>query len=431
MRRPHHPATLAALAAGAALAVAGPAAAQTTPTAPPPPTTTTPAPPGPGPAPGDTTVFTFSGRGWGHGVGMSQYGARGRALAGWSARRILTHYYRGARLTTVRRRVVRVLLAENLRSIAVWSPDRWRAIGARPNGATRTPLRTNAVYRLFVQTDGRLALQREGRTIATFMGRARVQGKSAAGIVAWGPQQPEAARRYRGGLRAVPMGDGTFDLVNVVGLEDYLKGVVPREMPAGWGDDAFAALAAQAVAARSYALATLSPGDVFDMYDDDRSQVYGGVAGEDARSSLAVARTKGRVLTYHGQVITAFFFSTSGGRTEDVQNVFTGSGPRPYLVSVADPFDRLSPYHVWPDPPTFTAARLGRLLGLDGPVAEITVLSRGRSPRVRQVLATTLSGKQATLTGSRIRAALGLRDTWFSVSKQKVSAATAQRLVRG
>ena len=65
------------------------------------------------------------------------------------------------------------------------------------------------------------------------------------------------------------------------------------------------------------------------------------------------------MLTYDGAVITAFFFSTSGGRTEDVQNVFR-SAPRPYLVSVADPFDRISPYHVWPDPPTFTAARLGR-----------------------------------------------------------------------
>jgi stage II sporulation protein D len=143
---------------------------------------------------------------------------------------------------------------------------------------------------------------------------------------------------------------GAFDLVNVVGLDDYLLGVVPREMPASWGDDSLAALVAQAVAARSYALATLKPTANYDLFDDDRSQVYGGVAAEDPRTTRAVQSTRGTVLTYDGAVITAFFFSTSGGRTEDVQNVFR-SGPRPYLVSVPDPYDRISPYHDWPDPP--------------------------------------------------------------------------------
>jgi stage II sporulation protein D len=131
------------------------------------------------------------------------------------------------------------------------------------------------------------------------------------------------------------------------------------------------------------------------------------------------------VLTYHGQVITAFFFSTSGGRTEDVQNVFRASGPRPYLVSVPDPFDRLSPFHVWPDPPTFTAARLGRLLTLDGPVTDVKILRRGVSPRVMEAQFTTVSGKKTTFTGTTLRSALGLRDTWFSVTPNR--AATAAR----
>jgi len=363
------------------------------------------------------SVFTFTGRGWGHGVGMSQYGARGRALQGWNAARILKHYYRGARRTTVRRGAVRVLLATGRRSVAVWSPGAWIAIGDRPNGRHVTKLRAGEIYQLLVLPDGRLALRRAGRVVAVFVGRVRVRSSAAGGSVAWGPRQPEEARRYRGGLRAVPSG-GTFDLVNVVGLEDYLKGVVPREMPATWGDDAFEALKAQAVAARTYALATISPGEVFDLFDDTRSQVYGGLAGEDPRTSRAVERTRGRVLTYDGEVITAFFFSTSGGRTEDVQHVFTSSPPRPYLVSVPDPYDRLSPYHVWPDPPTFSARRLGRLLRVNGPVVEITVLSRGSSPRVREALVTTRSGQQTVLSGATLKARLGLRDTWFDVEEQ-------------
>jgi stage II sporulation protein D len=127
------------------------------------------------------------------------------------------------------------------------------------------------------------------------------------------------------------------------------------------------------------------------------------------------------VLTYDGEVITAFFFSTSGGRTEDVQNVFRGSGPKPYLVSVPDPFDRISPYHRWPDPPTFSGARLGRLLGLDGPVTDVAVVRRGTSPRVIEARVTTTSGRRSTFSGATLRSSLGLRDTWFTVTRTPVA----------
>ena len=170
----------------------------------------------------------------------------------------------------------------------------------------------------------------------------------------------------------------------------------------------------------------MTPTTTFDLFDDDRSQVYGGVSAEDPRSTRAVVATRGTVLTYDGSVITAYFFSTSGGRTENVQNVFRGSGPRPYLVSVPDPFDRLSPYHVWPDPPTFSAARLGKLLGLDGPVTAVQILRRGASPRVIDARFTTKSGRQSSFSGTSLRSSLGLRDTWFSVTPNPASA-TARR----
>ena len=417
---------LTTLGLGAALALLIPSAGATTaaPTSPASPTSRTTQ------QADQATVFTFTGRGWGHGVGMSQYGARGRALAGWSGAQILRHYYRGTSLSAVRQRTVRVLLSTGRRSATVWSPGAWRAIGARPNGRNVTPLRAGATYRITTLSSGRLALVREGRRVAVFTGPLRVQARATGGWVAWGPAQPEAARRYRGGLRAVPTGAG-FDLVNVVGLDTYIRGVVPREMPAHWGDDAFPALVAQAVAARSYVLATMSPTANYDVFDDDRSQVYGGVSAEDPRTSRAVTATRGTVVTYDGRVITTYFFSTSGGRTEDVQNVFRGGTPRPYLVSVADPFDEISPYHVWPDPPSFSPADLGRRLGLDGPVTQVTVLRRGSSPRVIDARITTRSGSQTVLTGTTMRARLGLRDTWFTVTERRLPAAQAARVVGG
>src|SRR6202161_3441598 len=102
---------------------------------------------------------------------------------------------------------------------------------------------------------------------------------------------------------------------------------------------------AQAVAARSYALATLKPGQPFDLYADNRSQMYGGVAAETPATNDAVAVTAGQVLTYDGQIIVAYYDSNSGGRTAPVQDVFPGDAPEPYLVSVSDPYASLAPDH--------------------------------------------------------------------------------------
>ena len=98
-------------------------------------------------------------------------------------------------------------------------------------------------------------------------------------------------------------------VVNVVALEAYLRGVVPREMPKHWPLEA---LKAQAVAARSYALVRLLKGKPFDLYSDWRSQVYGGIAAEAPRATEAVQATAGQVVLYQGKVATTFFFSSSG-----------------------------------------------------------------------------------------------------------------------
>jgi stage II sporulation protein D len=356
-------------------------------------------------------VFTITGRGFGHGVGMPQYGARGAAEAGWDAPRILRYYFRGAQIGTISDGAVRVLLKAGAARTTVRSAGTWQAVDEATQPNTAIVLKPGAAYTVLPAPGGGLALATaSGAPVKAYPGPMRLQPVSPAGVLS------VDGARYRGAIRVLPAG-GRVEVVDVVEIEQYLEGVVPREMPAQWGDTAPAALEAQAIAGRSYAVATLNPKAAFDLYPDDRSQVYGGVAAEDPRTTRAVQATRGQVLTYGGRVIVAYFFSSSGGRTEDVQNVFPKAAPEPYLTSVPDPFDRGSPFHSWraPDRRVVTGAQLGRDLGLGGAVSALSVVQRGASPRVISMRVRTATGSQVDVTGARFRRALGLRDTWFYV----------------
>ena len=222
-------------------------------------------------------------------------------------------------------------------------------------------------------------------------------------------------RPYRGGVRVIPGRTGVR-AVNVVSLEQYLPSVVAREMPPGWGDDAPAALRAQAIAARSYAIATASDRGDFDLYDDQRSQVYGGVANEDPRSTAAVTATRGQALTYAGDVIVAYYTSASGGHTEDGRNVFPSSTPTPYLTGVDDPYDTEAPLHRWPQPPAYTGRELGERLGLPLPVIRIEPFELGTSGRWLRTRVWMLPmAPSAVVDGPTLRAKLELPDTWIDV----------------
>ena len=150
---------------------------------------------------------------------------------------------------------------------------------------------------------------------------------------------------------------GRLQVVNVVGVDPYIRGVVSQEVPDDWPLEV---VKAQAVAARSYALAQAAGRSI--LYSDTRSQVYGGIEAESDVGDKAVAATSRQVLMFDGKVATTFFFSSSGGRTADVEDVFIGGTPIPYLVSVPDPDDKLSPHHRWgpvvlPAPKAGEAAR--------------------------------------------------------------------------
>ena len=153
------------------------------------------------------------------------------------------------------------------------------------------------------------------------------------------PPAPEAhvavdVSAYRGSLRVLVNPRGTLNVVNRVDLEEYLYGVVPAEMgPKRF--DAIEALKAQAVAARTYALAHRGQFEAegYDICPTPKCQVYGGISVEESLTQAAVDGTRGLVLAYQGQFVDALFVSTCGGVTENVENVFSG-GPVPYLVSV-------------------------------------------------------------------------------------------------
>jgi stage II sporulation protein D len=154
-----------------------------------------------------------------------------------------------------------------------------------------------------------------------------------------------------------------------------------------------------------------------------RSQVYRGVTGESVRSDAAVAQTSGRVLTYAGEPAVTYYFSTSGGHTENVEYSFVGSLSKPWLVGVPDPYDTQSPYHRWNV--SFSASRLDRALGAPGAFRRLKVLQRGVSPRVVRARVVGTAGSR-TVTGPQVRSALGLRDTWFTHYRIGSSASRAR-----
>lgn len=344
--------------------------------------------------------FTFLGRGDGHGVGMSQYGAEGAARAGWSAARILAWFYRGTHLGRVADPTIRVEVAAGAAMVRVGVDG---AGGVLVDAAGRRhPLRAGVGYTVRTAAGGRLLVTAGGRPVGAPTVALRIAPGTGGRVVV-------ASRDYRGTLSLSAAGG--IRVINVLPLEEYLRGVVTSEMPASWHA---AALAAQAIAARSYAARARAANRPFDVYADTRSQAYGGVAAESPSGDRAVATTAGQVVMFGTGIADTYFAASDGGYTESVQNVWGGPAIA-YLVGVPDPFDALAPEHVWSAPPRFTGARLGELLGTGGVVSGIAVLRRGVSPRVIAAQVQLTSGRRVVLGGARIASDLGLPSTWFWV----------------
>ncbi|HVM17380.1 MAG TPA: SpoIID/LytB domain-containing protein [Gaiellaceae bacterium] len=337
---------------------------------------------------GAAAMLLVDGRGWGHGIGMSQWGAQGFALQGSGYRAILAHYYPGTTLAPAPASRVRALVAEKP-NVAISSAG---ALAVRDAAGATLQLEPGT-YRL----GPALRLQRAG---------GDVQLTAPVTVASSGAPLAVEGKPYRGTL-TLHVRDRTVLAVNELPLEQYLYGVVPHEMPAGWHAEA---LKAQAVAARTYALVSRRASGPFDVYADVRSQVYSGISAEDPRTTAAIDATAGEVLRYGQALAHTFFFSTSGGKTAAIEDVWSGSTPQPYLVSRPDPHDRLSPHHAW-GPVVFTGAQVRKALGV---LPDDLVLTRNASDRVGAVRVVGKAGER-TLTGADVRTRLGLRSTWFSV----------------
>jgi stage II sporulation protein D len=342
-------------------------------------------------ADGEAVKFKIRGKGYGHGVGMSQWGAYGYAKKGTGYRKIVRHYYSGTKIGRAKSKRLSVLLAVRSGSIAFSNARRACGRGVKPGKTYRAELGSGGRKVQLSRRNGKRITNCGTKLAAKPAGNIEIAGKGS----------------YRGKLVA-RAASGGLNVINRVPLEGYLRGVVPNEVPAGWPGDA---LRAQAVAARSYALATGVDGEGFQLYDDTRSQVYGGVANEQRSTSRAVAKTAREVVRYRGDVIPAFFFSTSGGRTESVEYGFSGGSPRPYLKSVKDPHDRASPYHAWKL--SYSRAKMESRLGslVEGKLRAIRVLKTGASPRIVKARVIGSRGKTA-VSGGELRSRLGLRSTW-------------------
>jgi stage II sporulation protein D len=337
-----------------------------------------------------SVTWVVHGAGFGHGVGLSAYGAYGYGLHGYGYRQILHHYFRAIQITTLTRApLVRVLLTISPTDVAFTQAT--AACGRELSPARSYLAHRNGSSVRLLSSSGKLLARCGGRLHADSAGRLRIGG---VGV-------------YRGALEVVPTESqtGSLNVINALNVNNYVRGSVPAEVPPEWP---MATLKTFAVAARSIALSTDVGGNGFALYSDTRTQNYGGVGVETARTDAAVRATRNQVVTYHGQVAQTTYFSSSGGRTE---SHFLG-GPRvPYLESVPDPYDYYSPLHRWTF--RFSQAEMDARLGpyLDGRLRRIEVTKRGESPRIEYA---KLIGTRGTTTirGDTLETALGLYERW-------------------
>ena len=241
-------------------------------------------------------------------------------------------------------------------------------------------------------------------------------------------------RRYRGGIEIRKI-DGNLWVINVVDLEEYLKGVVPCEIGMV-SERQIEAAKAQAVAARTYALAHFGQYSQlgFDLYATVQDQVYKGIAVEKRLTNEAVASTSGEVLFYRNEPIEAKYHSTCGGRTADFDDIWSGNSP-PYLRSVRCPYCEKSPFYKWNREMTkkeFFAhlknrlRRIGIAVGKDELIRSFKLRRNRRSKRVREIIVVTNKSEYKIPT-YRIRTLLGrpgdpaglLRSNYFDIKTRR------------
>ena len=216
--------------------------------------------------------------------------------------------------------------------------------------------------------------------------------------------------------------DGNITVINYVGLEDYVKGVLPYEIDPDWPAEA---QKAQAVCARSFALGTSKHNEYYELCNTTNCQVYLGANRATEASDAAVDATQGEYLTYNGEPVIGYFFSSDGGATEDAVNVW--GGDYPYLQGKEDPYETYdSSWSV-----TMTAEEIRQKLvsaGYSiGTVANVEVTRRTDTDNVNEVTVTDTTGKQVVIRRDDCRTVFGLDSIRYTITPN-ASASTAATL---
>lgn len=371
--------------------------------------------------------FTFFGGGFGHGLGMSQWGAYGLAQQGWNPDKILTHYYSHTRVgqADAPPRNLRIGLVQGQSKIRLQAqgggvdlllgdPKTGDVVGTIPSGDRWIVREDNQQFKV---TDA------SGAVVAT------VGGPSTELFVSYPNAMvkiPEAFHTYnRGSIEFALYSCGAacdMRAVLTITPQEYLYGL--GEVPSSWP---MQAMKAQAVAARTYAFTKAAAGQHRSgcdcaLYASSYDQVYaawdkeGGLDGD--RWVQAVDDTDNQIVIYQGQSIQAFYMSSSGGFTEDNENVWGGT-PIQYLRGVCDPGDYTSanPNATWTV--TLSASEVTHDLRLNiGTVSAFTNVQRGVSGRI---ISTTVKGDAGTasISGATLRSDLGLQDdrVWINSNR--------------
>lgn len=394
-------------------------------------------------------TFSISGAGYGHGIGLSQYGAKGYAEQGWKGEAIATRYYPGTTIGTVSDPTITVNI----------DPGKTSA----NEGFTQSSWRLRAGTGSDLMVNGSRALTADGIWTFTRVSATTFQATSPNGTVygPWTEGTPITAKgastlievldgsgiydwtrvRYRGAITFKAHATSSLlGALNVLPMQDYLKGVVPRESPAYWHMEA---LKAQAIVARSYAYFDATKPKPLDaeMYCTTWDQAYSGHSRynattaswemlEQTSSNTAVDATKGKYVKYGSAVVQTFFHSSSGGHTANIEDVWLGSAPQPYYRGVADPYVGTS-NNPWTPPvsidglamATKLAARISGEPAGAGSTWWVKSLGLERaypSGYVRRVDVTWTNGTLTQVTqdvsGDTFRSALGLKSTKFFIN---------------
>ncbi|WP_132992763.1 SpoIID/LytB domain-containing protein [Gordonia zhaorongruii] len=339
------------------------------------------------------SAITLVGHGHGHGRGMGQWGAYGYAKKGWSADRILRHYYGNTTAGKVSTPDVTVSLSEK-KSVSVHA-----ASGMRVGGQKVAPGQA-------------VSLSGGNATIRSGCGGDVVKTVKANQVDPINGDTNRPANElltfcnggdtYRGSI-----GLGSGGVFNKLHVDDYVKGVIPKESMPSWGDSGgFEALKAQSVAARSYIVAGLERGRK--MNNTQQSQMYHGAKGEDPRTSRAADATAGQIRLLNGKAALTEFSASSGG--------YTAGGDFPAVV---DEGDSIAPAHNWKA--TVSRSSIASAFGVGAlksfEVSEANGLGggSGRALKVKVVG----SARTVEATGDEARTKLQLKSDWFSVEGQK------------